>query len=236
MPAYNAAETLEKTYREIPFNIVDDVILVDDFSRDDTVGIAEKIGIRHIIRHTSNQGYGGNQKSCYEQALLLNADIVVMLHPDYQYTPSLIEPMCSLIARDLYQVVIASRILGKGAMKGGMPWYKYLVNRLLTLFQNLMMKQKLSEYHTGYRAFSAEVLKNIPWKRNSDDYVFDNQMLAQILFRGYSVGEVSCPTRYADDASSITFARSIVYAAGVIKTTLMYFLQKNKLKRYAIFE
>ena len=226
MPAYNAFETLEKTYTEIPFPLVDDVILVDDHGSDNTYELAKKLGINHVIRHEYNKGYGGNQKTCYNKALELNADIVVMLHPDYQYTPKLIESMCYLIANDLYPVVLGSRILGKGALKGGMPVYKYFANRMLTLFQNILMNQKLSEYHTGFRAFSSEVLKNIKFNENSDDFIFDNQMLAQIMFKNHLIGEITCPTKYFEEASSINFQRSSVYGIGVLWTSLKYFLTK----------
>ncbi len=226
LPAYNAAKTLEKTYAEIPFDIVDEVVLVDDASKDDTVEVGGKIGIRHIIKHEKNKGYGGNQKSCYDKALSLGADIVIMLHPDYQYTPKLITSMASIIANELYPVVLASRILGKGALKGGMPYYKYLFNRMLTFSQNLLMNQKLSEYHTGYRAFSKEVLNKINYKANSDDFVFDNQMLAQIFFAGFEVAEVTCPTKYFEEASSINFKRSTIYGLGVLRTSWQYRLQK----------
>jgi glycosyltransferase involved in cell wall biosynthesis len=236
LPAYNAAKTLEITYHEIPFDIVDHVILVDDSSRDNTVEVARELGIKHIIEHKQNKGYGGNQKSCYNKALELNSDIVIMLHPDYQYTPKLIHSMSYLIANNLYHVVFGSRILGKGALNGGMPWYKYIANRFLTLFQNILMNQKLSEYHTGYRAFSKEVLQNINFEANSDDFVFDNQMIAQIFYAGYEIGEITCPTKYFDDASSINLKRSTIYGLGVIKTSFCYFFQKIKLARYTIFE
>ena len=236
MPAYNASETLEKTYNEIPFQIVDDVILVDDHGSDNTYDLAKKLGINHVIRHEFNKGYGGNQKTCYNKALELGADIVVMLHPDYQYTPKLIESMCYLIANGLYPVVLGSRILGKGALKGGMPIYKYVANRCLTLFQNILMNQKLSEYHTGYRAFSAEVLKSINFNSNSDDFIFDNQMLAQIMFRGNEIGEITCPTKYFEEASSINFQRSSVYGLGVIYTSIKYFLTKIGLINWKILK
>ena len=226
MPAYNASETLEKTYVEIPFPLVDDVILVDDHGSDNTFDLAKKLGINHVIRHQYNKGYGGNQKTCYNKALELNADIIVMLHPDYQYTPKLIESMCYLIANDLYPVVLGSRILGKGALKGGMPVYKYFANRMLTLFQNILMNQKLSEYHTGFRAFSSEVLKDIKFNENSDDFIFDNQMLAQIMFKNHLIGEITCPTKYFEEASSINFQRSSVYGIGVLLTSIKYFLTK----------
>lgn len=235
LPAYNAAKTLEKTFSEIPFDIVDEVILVDDASRDDTALIAKQIGIQHIISHEINKGYGGNQKTCYQTALSLKADIVIMLHPDYQYTPKLITAMASIIANDLFPVVLGSRILGKGALQGGMPLYKYVFNRILTLSQNFLMNQKLSEYHTGYRAFSAEVIHNINYNANSDDFVFDNQMLAQIFYKGYAIGEVTCPTKYFDEASSINFKRSVKYGLGVLRTSLQYRLQKWGILHLEIF-
>ncbi len=236
LPAYNAAKTLEKTYREIPFDLVDEVILVDDLSRDNTVDVARELGIKHIIVHSKNKGYGGNQKSCYNKAIEIGSDIVVMLHPDYQYTPKLIQSMCYIIANDVYPVVLGSRILGRGALKGGMPLYKYFANRILTLSQNILMKQKLSEYHTGYRAFSKEVLLKIKYELNSDDFIFDNQMLAQIFYAGFQIAEITCPTKYFDDASSINLQRSIVYGLGVIKTSVMYLLQKIKICRFRIFQ
>lgn len=226
LPAYNAALTLEKTYREIPFDIVDEVVLVDDASRDDTVEVGKQLGIRHIIRHDNNKGYGGNQKSCYNKALELGADIVIMVHPDYQYTPKLIPAMCSIIANEVYPVVLGSRILGKGALKGGMPIYKYIFNRFLTLSQNLLINQKLSEYHTGYRAFSKEVLLGIRYMDNSDDFIFDNEMLSQIFMKGFQIGEVTCPTKYFDDASSINFKRSAIYGMGVLKVSCQHFLHR----------
>lgn len=231
LPAYKAEDTLEATYREIPFDIVDEVVLVDDCSPDGTIEIAKKLGIQHVIRHEENRGYGGNQKSCYDKALSLGADIVVMLHPDYQYDPRLIESMCYLIANGVYPVVLGSRILGKGALKGGMPKYKYFFNRFLTAFQNLVMNQKLAEYHTGYRAFSREVLEAIDYHANSDDFVFDNQMLAQIFYAGFEVAEITCPTKYFPEASSINFRRSVKYGLGVIRTSLSYRFQKWHLGR-----
>jgi glycosyltransferase involved in cell wall biosynthesis len=236
LPAYNAALTLEKTYKEIPFDIVDDVVLVDDMSSDNTSEVGKSLGIKHIIRHETNKGYGGNQKSCYNKALELGSDIIVMLHPDYQYTPKLIHSMCYLIANDVYEVVLGSRILGKGALKGGMPIYKYVANRLLTLSQNILMNQKLSEYHTGYRAFSTNVLKSIDYNSNSDDFVFDNQMIAQICYAGFEIAEITCPTKYFEEASSINFKRSSIYGLGVLKTSLMYFLQKIGLFQFDIFK
>jgi len=235
LPAYNAELTLEKTYREIPLDIVDEIILVDDNSKDNTVEVAKSLGINHIIVHQSNTGYGGNQKSCYSRALELGAEIVIMLHPDYQYTPKLIESMAYLIANDVYPVVLGSRILGKGAKKGGMPTYKYIANRFLTLFQNIVMNQKLAEYHTGYRAFSSDVLRSINFMANDDDFVFDNQMLAQIFYAGYEIAEITCPTKYFREASSINFSRSVKYGFGVLKTALQYRLQKWKLGNYSIF-
>lgn len=226
MPAYNAEKTLGQTYREIPFDIVDEVILTDDFSKDHTITEARSLGIRHILTHDRNKGYGGNQKSCYDRALELGADIVVMLHPDYQYTPKLIHSMCYMIANGVYPVALASRILGKGARKGGMPWIKYLSNRGLTFIQNTLMRQKLSEYHTGFRAFSGEVLRSVDYHANSDDFVFDNQILAQIFWAGYEIGEMTCPTQYFEEASSINLRRSTVYAFGVLGVSLTYRLCK----------
>ena len=236
LPAYNAEKTLETTYKEIPFNIVDEVILTDDKSDDKTVEEAKELGIKHIIQHKKNRGYGANQKSCYNKALELDADIIVMLHPDYQYTPKLIEPICYVIANEVYPVVLGSRILGKGAIKGGMPKYKYIANRFLTLFQNILMNQKLSEYHSGYRAFSKEVLQDINYMENSDDFVFDNQMLAQILYQGYEIGELTCPTKYFEEASSINFKRSAKYGLGVLKTSILYFLNKLGITKSNIFK
>ncbi len=235
LPAYNAEKTLKITYNEIDFSIVDEVILVDDLSKDETVKVARELGIQHIVVHEQNKGYGGNQKSCYNKALELSADIVIMLHPDYQYTPKLIPSMAHLIANGLYHVVLGSRILGKGALKGGMPWYKYVANRLLTLFQNIMMNAKLSEYHTGYRAFSREVLETVNYNANSDNFVFDNQMLAQIWYAGYEIAEITCPTKYFDDASSINIKNSSVYGIGVLKTSILFRLQKWGLVKSKIF-
>jgi len=235
LPAYNAALTLEKTYMEIPHALVDEVVLVDDNSTDETIEVAKKLGIEHIIKHVQNLGYGGNQKSCYNKALELGADVVIMLHPDYQYTPKLIESMAYLIVNDVYPVVLGSRILGKGARKGGMPLYKYFFNRCLTLFQNIVMNQKLAEYHTGYRAFSIEVLRKINFMANSNDFVFDNQMLAQIFFADYEIAEITCPTKYFKEASSINFKRSTKYGLGVLKTSLQYRWQKWGLGNFSIF-
>ena len=226
MPAYNASKTLSATYAEIPFEIVDDVVLVDDSSNDDTSEAARQLGIQHVIEHPKNVGYGGNQKTCYRKALDLEADIVVMVHPDYQYTPKLIPSMAFLIAQGLYQVVLGSRILGKGALRGGMPLYKYIFNRLLTAFENVMVGAKLSEYHTGYRAFSRKVLEEINFVSNSDDFIFDNQVLSQVIFAGYEIGEITCPTKYFTEASSINFRRSVKYGFGVILTSWMHFFQR----------
>jgi len=236
MPAYNAGQTLEKTYQEIDRGIVDEVILVDDASQDNTATLAKQIGIEHVLVHEQNKGYGGNQKSCYKKALEIGADIVVMLHPDYQYTPKLIPAMTLLIANGTYDAVLGSRILGGGALKGGMPLYKYIANRFLTAFQNILIGQKLSEYHTGYRAFSKEILQSIAMQNNSDDFVFDNQMLSQIVFKGFSIGEVSCPTKYFPEASSINFSRSTTYGIGVLITSMKYRLQKMGLSKFSIFE
>ena len=226
LPAYNAEKTLKQTYDEIPFDIVDDVVLVDDNSKDNTIEVAQRLNITHIVKHEKNKGYGGNQKSCYNKAKELNADIVIMLHPDYQYTPKLIYSISYMIANGLYPVVFASRILGKGALQGGMPWYKYVANRLLTLFQNILLDQKLSEYHTGYRAFSKEVLDSVNYEANSDDFIFDNQMIAQIFNNGFNIAEVTCPTKYFDEASSINFQRSAIYGMGVLRVSLEYRLAK----------
>ncbi len=236
MPAYNAEKTVEQTFKEIPFNIVDEVILVDDHSKDKTFEVAKKLGIHTVIRHDNNKGYGGNQKTCYEAALKNGADIVVMLHPDYQYTPLLLEAMIYPIARGLFPVMLGSRILGKGALRGGMPMYKYISNRFLTFFQNVMMGQKLAEYHTGYRAFSKEIIEKLPLHKNSDDFVFDNEMLGQIAFAGYEMGEVTCPTKYFDDASSINFKRSVKYGLGVLRVSLSYRLQRWGIAKFEIFE
>jgi len=234
LPAYNAANTIEKTIDEIPKDIVDEIVLVDDKSSDNTIEVAKRIGIKHIIQHTVNKGYGGNQKSCYQKALELNGDIIIMLHPDYQYTPKLLQAMISVIGNDLYKVVFASRILGKGALKGGMPLYKYIANRFLTLFQNILMNQKLSEYHTGYRAYHSEVLKTINFDHNSDDFIFDNQMIAQIFYNNFEIAEITCPTKYFKEASSINLKRSITYGLGVLKVSLLYFLTKLKIYKWKL--
>jgi len=236
LPAYNAEKTLEKTYSEIPFDIVDEVILTDDCSKDLTVKKAYELGIKEIHIHEFNKGYGGNQKTCYNRALELGADIVIMLHPDYQYTPKLIHSISYLIANDLYPAVLASRILGKGALKGGMPLVKYIANRILTLAQNILMHQKLSEYHSGYRAFSADVLRRIDYNINSDDFVFDNEMLAQIFYAGFEIGEVTCPTKYFKEASSINMKRSIIYGIGVLRVSFQYRLNKWSIIKSKIFQ
>lgn len=222
MPAYNAEATLEQTYAEIPHDVVDEVILVDDASGDDTAAVARSLGIRHVIVHNANLGYGGNQKTCYRTALALGADIVIMVHPDYQYTPKLIHAMAALIAEGVFPCVLGSRILGVGALKGGMPLYKYIANRMLTFQQNLLVGYKLSEYHTGYRAFSAEILRSLNLDANSNDFIFDNQMLLQVIAAGYPIGEVTCPTRYTADASSIGGWSLIRYGAGVLRESLRY--------------
>jgi glycosyltransferase involved in cell wall biosynthesis len=234
LPAYNAALTLGKTIAEIPMEIVDDLVFVDDNSTDNSIQVAQKLGIKHIIEHKENRGYGGNQKSCYDKALELNADIIIMLHPDYQYTPKLLLAMVSVIGNDLYKVVFGSRILGKGALKGGMPLYKYISNRFLTLFQNTMMNQKLSEYHTGYRAYHKEVLEKINYQQNSDDFIFDNEMVAQIFYNGFEIAEITCPTKYFKEASSINLKRSITYGLGVLKVSLLYFLTKLKIYKWKL--
>jgi glycosyltransferase involved in cell wall biosynthesis len=225
LPAYNAERTLEQTYKEIPQDIVDDVLLVDDKSSDKTVSLAKRLGIETFL-HDKNYGYGRNQKTCYEEALRRNADIIVMVHPDYQYTPKLITAMASMIAYDVYDVVLGSRIIGGGALKGGMPLYKYIANRLLTAVENLLLGTKLSEFHTGYRAFSKRVLISLPLHVNSDNFLFDNEMLVQIIYFGYRVGEISCPTRYFKEASSINFIKGVVYGLGVLSTTVKFRLQK----------
>jgi glycosyltransferase involved in cell wall biosynthesis len=234
LPAYNAAETLKQTYDEIPHDIVDEVILIDDASKDATVEMARSLGIP-TVRHNRNRGYGGNQKTCYTIALARGADIVVMLHPDYQYTPKLVTAMAAMIASDQFDVVLASRILGRGALVGGMPLYKHIANRFLTLFENIMISQKLSEYHTGYRAWRRSVLEKLPLQNNSEDFVFDNQMLVQCAFFGFRIGEISCPTKYFPEASSINFKRSVVYGLGVLRTSIQYRLQRMGLIASPLF-
>ena len=236
LPAYNAGLTLKKTYEEIPFEIVDDVVLVDDCSTDNTLEVANNIGIKHVITHEKNKGYGGNQKTCYDTAMSLGADIVIMLHPDYQYTPKLIQSLSYLIANDLYPVAFGSRILGKGALKGGMPMYKYIFNRFLTLSQNILINQKLSEYHTGYRAFSKEVILKINYHANSDDFVFDNQMISQIFYAGFDIAEVTCPTKYFPEASSINFSRSMKYGIGVLGVSFKHFFNKLGIIKSEIYK
>ena len=234
LPAYNAEETIEKTYNELPFNIVDDVLLVDDNSADKTVEMAKKLGIKAFL-HDKNYGYGRNQKTCYQEALKLGADIVVMVHPDYQYTPKLVTAMASMIAFDVYDAVLGSRIIGGGALKGGMPIYKYIANRFLTAIENILLGSKLSEFHTGYRAFSREIIENLPIHVNSDNFKFDNEMLAQILYSGYRIGEVSCPTKYFDEASSISLKNSIIYGFGVLATALKFRMHKLGLINSRLF-
>lgn len=236
LPAYNAEKTLQKTVEEIPFHIVDTVILTDDYSQDKTVEIAKKIGIDYVIEHQKNKGYGANQKTCYKKALELEADIIIMLHPDYQYTPKLIPAMCELITNQTFDVVLGSRILSKGALQGGMPLYKYISNRILTFIQNILLQQKLSEYHTGYRCFNAEVLRKINFEKNSDDFVFDNELLAQLIFHKAKIGEISCPTKYFEEASSINFKRSIIYGLGVLKVSIAYFFHQLGVVKSSLFE
>jgi glycosyltransferase involved in cell wall biosynthesis len=235
MPAYNAARTIERTYREIPLDLVDEVIVTDDASSDDTVRIAQDLGLRTLV-HQSNRGYGGNQKTCYAEALRLGADVCVMLHPDYQYTPKLLPAMIGLITDGPFDVVLGSRVLGGRALAGGMPLYKYVANRLLTATENLLLGAKLSEYHTGYRAFSGTVLARLPLLENSDDFVFDNQMLAQILLAGFEIGEVSCPAAYFEEASSINFQRSVLYGLGVLATSVQGFLHRKGLAKHRLFD
>lgn len=236
LPAYNAALTLEQTYREIPFDLVDEVILCDDASKDNTLEVGKQLGIQHLIKHETNKGYGGNQKTLYNKALEIDGDIIIMLHPDYQYTPKLIPAMVSIIGNDLYPVVLGSRILGKGALKGGMPIHKFIANRLLTFTQNILVNYKLSEYHTGYRAFSREVLESINFNENSDDFVFDNEMLSQIIYAGFHIGEVTCPTKYFEEASSINLKRSAIYGLGVLRVSMGHFLQRIGLANYSMYK
>lgn len=235
LPAYNASKTLELTYKDLPHLWIDTVILVDDGSNDNTVEIAKNLGIQHIICHSYNKGYGANQKSCYKKALELGADIIIMLHPDYQYTPKLIPAMVSLLDQGLYDVVLGSRILGKGALQGGMPLYKYIANRLLTMFQNLMLNEKLSEYHTGYRAFSRKVLENVNFQNNADGFIFDNEMLSQIIYKKFKIAEITCPTKYFPDASSITFVKSIRYGLGVLGVSYKHLLARFNIYRSKIY-
>ena len=235
LPAYNAARTLEMTFHEIPADVVDDVILVDDASTDDTLRLAKKLGV-FAVRHDYNKGYGGNQKTCYRLALERGADIVIMLHPDYQYTPKLLLPMASMLSSGLFDVVLGSRILGIGALAGGMPLYKYMANRVLTFVQNILLGHKLSEYHTGYRGFTRSVMESLPLERNSNDFIFDNQMLSQVIYRGFRVGEISCPAKYFPEASSIDFHRSVIYGIGVLKTSISFRLARLGFDLGTIFE
>jgi glycosyltransferase involved in cell wall biosynthesis len=235
LPAYNAARTLEATYSEIPREVVDDIILVDDASADDTLAVAQRLGI-FTVAHDRNKGYGGNQKTCYRLALERGADIVIMLHPDYQYSPKLVLPMASMLASGFFDVVLGSRILGVGALAGGMPRYKYVANRVLTFVQNLLLAHKLSEYHTGYRGFTRAVIEALPLARNSDDFIFDNQMLSQVIYKGFRVGEISCPTKYFPDASSINFRRSLIYGLGVLRTSASFRLARMGFARGTVFE
>ncbi|HSV23411.1 MAG TPA: glycosyltransferase family 2 protein [Xanthobacteraceae bacterium] len=235
LPAYNAARTLEMTFHEIPADVIDDVILVDDASTDDTLRLATKLGV-FAVRHDYNKGYGGNQKTCYRLALERGADIVIMLHPDYQYTPKLLLPMASMLCSGLFDVVLGSRILGIGARAGGMPLYKYMANRVLTFVQNILIGHKLSEYHTGYRGFTRSVIEAVPLERNSNDFIFDNQMLSQIVYLGFRVGEISCPAKYFPEASSINFRRSVIYGLGVLKTSISFRLARLGFDRGTIFE
>jgi glycosyltransferase involved in cell wall biosynthesis len=234
MPAFNAEKTVRRTYSEIPHEYVDEVILVDDASKDSTAAISRELGIGTIV-HTKNKGYGGNQKTCYSSALEHGADIIVMVHPDYQYSPRLVTAMASMIASGHYDIVLGSRILGGTALKGGMPLYKYIANRFLTLIDNIVLGVKLSEYHTGFRAFTRQVLETLPLDENSDDFVFDNEMLVQAVYFGFRIGELSCPTRYLEESSSINFRRSVKYGFGVIVTLMKYVLSRLSLKRFAIF-
>ena len=236
LPAFNASQTIVQTYSEIPFDIVDEVILCDDESTDNTLDIAKELGIKHIIAHDENKGYGGNQKSLYRKALELKSDIIIMLHPDYQYTPKLIPSFVNIIGEGLYPVVLGSRILGKGALRGGMPYYKYIANRFLTLVQNILISQKLSEYHTGYRAYSKEVLESIDFMNNSDDFIFDNQVLSQIVYKGFEIAEVTCPTKYFEEASSINFRRSAKYGLGVLLVSLKHFLQRLGIAKFSMYK
>jgi glycosyltransferase involved in cell wall biosynthesis len=235
MPAYNAARTIERTTREIPMDLVDEIVVTDDASRDETVEVARRLGLRTLV-HDRNRGYGGNQKTCYTEALRLGADVVVMLHPDYQYTPRLLPAMIGLVTDGPFDVVLGSRVLGGRALAGGMPTYKYVFNRLLTAAQNLLCRAKLSEYHTGYRAFTREVLESLPLLENSDDFVFDNQMLAQILLAGFEIGEISCPAAYFEEASSINFRRSVRYGLGVLVTSLQAYAHRKGLAKVRLFD
>lgn len=236
LPAYNASPTLKRTYQDLPPGWVDEVILVDDGSQDDTVAVAQQLGIQHIIQHPYNKGYGANQKSCYQKALAIGADIIIMLHPDYQYTPKLIPAMVALIDQGLYDVVLGSRILGKGALRGGMPLYKYMANRVLTFFQNTLLHEKLSEYHTGYRAFSRQVLASINFEANADGFVFDNEMLSQIIYKQFKIAEITCPTQYFQEASSISFWNSLQYGLGVLGVTGKHVLARLRIYRSKLYQ
>ncbi len=235
LPAYNAARTLQQTVRGIPRDIVDEILLVDDASTDETTALSRKLDLT-TFQHANNFGYGRNQKTCYREALNRQADIIIMLHPDYQYSPRLIAPMAAMLTSGEYDAVLGSRLLGVGALAGGMPLYKYVFNRLLTAFQNLLLNYKLSEYHTGFRGFRREVLETLPLEANSDDFVFDNEMLAQVIYFNFRLGEISCPARYFAEASSINFPRSVRYGFGVLATSIKFLAQKLKLARYRIFE
>ncbi len=232
MPAYNAARTLHKIVEELPNDLIDEVILTDDASTDNTIEVANNLGIKHITCHERNLGYGANQKTCYKKALELKGDIIIMLHPDYQYTPKLIPSMAYIIANDIYPVVLGSRILGGGALAGGMPYYKYIGNRVLTFFQNVMTGAKLSEYHTGYRAFSAEVLRKINFMENSDGFVFDNEILSQIIYADFKIAEITCPTKYFKEASSINLKNGIRYSLGVLRVSIQHFLQRSNIMSF----
>jgi len=236
LPAYNAEKTLEVTYGEIPRDTVDEVILVDDNSKDNTVELARRLGIKHVIQHDKNRGYGGNQKTCYRRALDVGGDIVIMLHPDYQYTPKLIRAFAAVLAEGVYDIVLGSRILGTGARQGGMPLYKYVSNRFITAFENVVIGQKLSEYHTGYRGYTRKVLETIPFDNNSDDFVFDNQFLIQAHYYGFRIAELTCPTKYFEEASSINFRRSLRYGLLCCLTAVQYRLERTGLAHFKIFE
>jgi glycosyltransferase involved in cell wall biosynthesis len=235
LPAYNAASTLKLTFDEIPHDIVDEVVLADDHSRDDTLAVAQQLGISQIVKHDANRGYGGNQKTCYRTALSLGADIVVMLHPDYQYTPKLVRAMVSVLAEDVYDIVLGSRILGGGALRGGMPLYKYVSNRFLTAFENVVIGQKLSEYHTGFRAYTRRVLDALPFEENSDDFVFDNELLVQAHFWGFQIAELTCPTKYFPESSSIDFGRSLKYGILCCSTAAKFRLERLGLGHFRLF-
>jgi glycosyltransferase involved in cell wall biosynthesis len=235
LPAYNAGRTLEATYKEIPTAVVDDIVVVDDASKDDTLAVAKKLGL-FAVAHERNKGYGANQKTCYRLALERGADIVIMLHPDYQYSPKLVLPMAAMLSSGFFDVVLSSRILGVGALAGGMPLYKYISNRVLTLIQNILLNHKLSEYHTGYRGFTRSVIESLPLARNSDDFVFDNQMLSQAIYKGYRIGEISCPTKYFPEASSINFRRSVIYGSGCVRTSISFRLARLGFASGTIFE